>query len=200
MQLYLTLSMHRPKCKNIENRNLLPKNCLTPKHWLCVRSGENVWGVLPCWLLAVPPWLLMMVGKFNQSSINLHNTNDDTVRQEPASLTCQTNSGTQYTQHRRENSSLASSLAHTTTPQPLSMLKYNTMALNLICANMWKIYLHRNLKINHAKQTSNISVWLIIYDTVQMVLMTSWDHWHRWRAVSWSTWRQLTAKAKLRWL
>ena len=99
MQLYLTLSMHRPKCKNIENRNLLPKNCLTPKHWLCVRSGENVWGVLPCWPLAVPPWLLMMVGKFNQSSINLHNTNDDTVRQEPASLTCQTNSGTQYTQH-----------------------------------------------------------------------------------------------------
>ena len=53
---------------------------------------------VPVFLLR-PPWLLMMVGKFNQSSINLHNTNDDTVRQEPASLTCQTNSGTQYTQH-----------------------------------------------------------------------------------------------------
>ena len=42
---------------------------------------------VPVFLLC-PPWLLMMVGKFNQSSINLHNTNDDTVRQAPASLTC----------------------------------------------------------------------------------------------------------------
>ena len=42
---------------------------------------------VPVFLLR-PPWLLMMVGKFNQSSINLHNTNDDTVRQAPALLTC----------------------------------------------------------------------------------------------------------------